>query len=483
VAVAGAGLGGLCLAQGLHRQGVDVTVYERDATFAGRPQGYRLHVDARAGEALRECLPPRLLTAFLATCGQASTRLTVVSERLRVLKELSTASGDADPYALESLSTSVNRLTFREVLATGLGKRIVFGAEVTGYHADDNGVLVRFADGDTTEADLLVGADRVNSAVRRQYLPEAEPADTGARCVYGNTPITPQALARLPPPLGAGFTAVIGGRLGMATGLVRFRNSPGQLNGVALSPAEDYLMWGLSGDRGRFPARLLGMSPVELHAMSADLILSWHPDLRALHAMAAVEETFAVRVRTSPAVPAWRPSRVTVLGDSIHAMSPAGGSGANIALRDAAELSRALTADHDVISAIATYETRMREYGYAAVAASAKTDADRGAMRNPVTSWLLRRLASGGAALRGAAGSIAYGEVPRWRQLGFERFSLSNVRSATGVQIRTNASRYAAVRLKSAPQPRYRGGSRAGWRGTGRLAANGAARTRRPTGR
>jgi 2-polyprenyl-6-methoxyphenol hydroxylase-like FAD-dependent oxidoreductase len=49
VAVAGAGLGGLCLAQGLLRAGADVTIYERDASLTGRRQGYRLHVDARAG--------------------------------------------------------------------------------------------------------------------------------------------------------------------------------------------------------------------------------------------------------------------------------------------------------------------------------------------------------------------------------------------------------------------------------------------------
>jgi 2-polyprenyl-6-methoxyphenol hydroxylase-like FAD-dependent oxidoreductase len=44
VAVAG---GGLCLAQGLLKAGVDVTVYERDARLAARRQGYRLHVDGR----------------------------------------------------------------------------------------------------------------------------------------------------------------------------------------------------------------------------------------------------------------------------------------------------------------------------------------------------------------------------------------------------------------------------------------------------
>jgi 2-polyprenyl-6-methoxyphenol hydroxylase-like FAD-dependent oxidoreductase len=399
VAVAGAGLGGLCLAQGLRRAGAEVTVYERDDGFARRRQGYRLHVDARAGLALQDCLPPELLAAFQATCGQASTRLTVVSERLRVLKEVTAGDPAADRYAPGTLSTSVNRLTLREVLATGLDGTIVFGSEVTGYEADGKSVRVHFADGREAEADVLVGADGVNSAVRREYLPAAEPADTGGRCVYGKTPLRPAALELLPAALDAGFTAVIGGRLGMATGLVRFRNRPEQLAGIRLSAAEDYLMWGLAADRGQFGVpdeRLLALSPAELHALSAELIRGWHPDLRALHAMADIEETFAVRIRTSPAIAAWQPSRVTVLGDAIHAMSPAAGSGANTALRDAAQLCRALTttADgDDITTAIGQYEHQMRDYGYAAVAASAKAEAERGTLRNPLLSWLYRRVA------------------------------------------------------------------------------------------
>jgi 2-polyprenyl-6-methoxyphenol hydroxylase-like FAD-dependent oxidoreductase len=399
VAVAGAGLGGLCLAQGLRRAGAEVTVYERDDGFARRRQGYRLHVDARAGLALQDCLPPELLAAFQATCGQASTRLTVVSERLRVLKEVTAGDPAADRYAPGTLSTSVNRLTLREVLATGLDGTIVFGSEVTGYETGGKSVRVHFANGREAEADVLVGADGVNSAVRRQYLPAAEPADTGGRCVYGKTPLRPAALELLPAALDAGFTAVIGGRLGMATGLVRFRNRPEQLAGIRLSAAEDYLMWGLAADRGQFGVpdeRLLALSPAELHALSAELIRGWHPDLRALHAMADIEETFAVRIRASPAIAAWQPSRVTVLGDAIHAMSPAAGSGANTALRDAAQLCRALTttADgDDITTAIGQYEHQMRDYGYAAVAASAKAEAERGTLRNPLLSWLYRRVA------------------------------------------------------------------------------------------
>jgi 2-polyprenyl-6-methoxyphenol hydroxylase-like FAD-dependent oxidoreductase len=395
VAVVGGGLGGLCLANGLLKAGADVTVYERDASLAGRRQGYRLHLDARAGLALQQCLPPPSLELFQASCARPSRRMTVMTERLRVLREL---NGDpaADPYAPATLSTSVNRRTFREVLARGLEHKIVFGCELTRYEAGEKQIRLHFADGRHAEADLLVGADGVSSAVRRQYLPAAEPADTGTQSVYGKTLLSGPVMDRLPAALNEGFTAVVGGRVGMATGLVRFRQPPQQLG---LSPAEDYLMWAVTADGGLLGVpddQLTSMDPASLHRLSGKLIKTWHPDLRALHALAEVDETFAVRIRTSPPVPAWPPSRVTLLGDAIHAMSPARGSGANTALQDAATLFRVLSAN-ETTAAVADYETQMRAYGYQAVAASSQAEAEMGARRSKLAFWLYRRLAKGPA--------------------------------------------------------------------------------------
>ena len=77
VAVVGAGIGGLCLAQGLIRAGLEVTVYERDAELNSGGQGYRLHIDA--GPALLACLPPDLYELCVATSGRPSTALTAPS--------------------------------------------------------------------------------------------------------------------------------------------------------------------------------------------------------------------------------------------------------------------------------------------------------------------------------------------------------------------------------------------------------------------
>ncbi|MCU7726301.1 FAD-dependent monooxygenase [Actinoplanes sp. KI2] len=396
VAIAGAGLGGLCLAQGLVRAGVDVQVYERDAGLAARRQGYRLHMDARAGLSLQKCLPPRLFRLFLATTGRPGTKVTVLSAQLRVLHE--TPGGpDRDPDDPATLSTSADRGTLREILAAGLADRIRYGRELAGHDQDAGGVTLRFADGSAERADVLVGADGVGSVVRRALLPEARLVDTGARVIYGKTLLDGAARRLVPAAMHNGFTAVTGGHLGLATGLVEFRRSPSDAAaalapGVRLSPAADYLMWGLSAQHDRLPAadsELAGADAATLHATACRAIRTWHPDLRALLAGAAVDETFFIRVRSSRRVPAWPPSRVTLLGDAIHAMSPARGSGANTALMDAANLCAALTGGTDLVPAIGGYEQSMREYGFAAVDASRQAEAETARRGSSPWLWLV----------------------------------------------------------------------------------------------
>jgi 2-polyprenyl-6-methoxyphenol hydroxylase-like FAD-dependent oxidoreductase len=73
VLIAGGGLSGLCLAQGLLKDGHTCAVFERDADLS-RKRGYYLHMNADGGEALRRCLPGDLFELYAQTSRQTPDR-------------------------------------------------------------------------------------------------------------------------------------------------------------------------------------------------------------------------------------------------------------------------------------------------------------------------------------------------------------------------------------------------------------------------
>ncbi|MFE1883789.1 FAD-dependent oxidoreductase [Streptomyces diastatochromogenes] len=379
MAIVGAGLGGLCLAQGLRRTGIDVVVYERDTGLDSRRQGYRLHMDGRAAQGLQACLPPDLYELFVATASSPSRQVTVVTKQLKQLHRVEFPEPDMSVPA--RVNTSVDRFVLRTILLAGLEDVVHFGKTFVRYEQKDTGggMRVLFEDGTEDIADVLVGADGAGSRVRGQYLPLARVRDTGDRALYGKTPLTDDIQARLPEMLWDGFAAVVGSRkLGMALGLVRFQERPADAAArlwptADFKDADSYVMWALSGKGGAFPAdeRMRALDGPGLQAVAEDLVRGWHQDLRQLITGAAPEETFFLSIRTSDPVEPWPATTVTLLGDAIHAMPPSRGSGANIALKDAgrlcAELTRAAEGGQELLEAIGRYETDMIDYGFTAV--------------------------------------------------------------------------------------------------------------------
>jgi 2-polyprenyl-6-methoxyphenol hydroxylase-like FAD-dependent oxidoreductase len=89
-------------------------------------------------------------------------------------------------------------------------------------------------------------------------------------------------------------------------------------------------------------------------------IKSWHPTLQTLIAASDPAEIFPIAVRVSAPCEPWPSAPITLLGDAIHAMSPAGGSGANMALLDAYLLCETLISiahgEKPLLQAIHEYE-------------------------------------------------------------------------------------------------------------------------------
>jgi 2-polyprenyl-6-methoxyphenol hydroxylase-like FAD-dependent oxidoreductase len=71
VLVIGAGIGGLALAHGLRRSGIDAQVFERRAAGGTELAGYGIHINAYGLRALEDCLPEANWQRFLAGSAPA----------------------------------------------------------------------------------------------------------------------------------------------------------------------------------------------------------------------------------------------------------------------------------------------------------------------------------------------------------------------------------------------------------------------------
>lgn len=383
VLVIGAGLGGLCLAQGLRKAGVEVVVYERDAGLAVRTQGHRIHIDSRGEQALRQCLPPSLYELFLATCGQPSKGVStfrIVDGHLQEAATQPFPEGDSEEFI--TVGSAVDRLTLRQILLAGLDDIVHFNKPFAGYEQqEDGGVLAYFTDGTRTAGDVLVAADGVSSRIRQQFLPHAQVFDTGMRWLGGKTLLTDEIIRLQPELMYETFAMVYGPHPAMMLGCVWFRTPPREAAaqfwpGLSFQHTEDYLMWGLLGRREQFPISdedLQAMDSADLQRTAVGLTNDWYPKLSPFTRRAEPEESFFLTLRRSVPFEHWQTSNITLLGDAIHVM-PANGSGANSALRDASQLSRSLIAvasqGTPLHQALHDYEVEMLRSGFSTVQTS-----------------------------------------------------------------------------------------------------------------
>ncbi|MCZ8514490.1 NAD(P)/FAD-dependent oxidoreductase [Paenibacillus filicis] len=402
VIIIGAGTGGLCLAHGLKRAGLAVGVYERDRTRTGGLQGYRVGISPDGSRALKKCLPPELFDIFVATCARAPRYFNMLTERQTEVLSLE-LSPDKDSVNSEK---SVSRMTLRQVLLTGLEDIVRFDKKFVRYEQRPDGkVTAFFEDGTSADGDLLIGADGTNSPVRRQLLPHAKLEDTGIVSIGGKLPVNERTKALLPHKVFHGVTMVMAPKAyGLILHAMEFKwDRNGIKHGIGGNDAEllsrwpgllydntrDYIMWGFWASRRSFPANPMDIKDGErLKRMVLDMTPGWHPDLRQLFAESDPSSLFTINIRTSVPVETWETTNVTLLGDTIHTMTPGKGVGANTALRDAALLCAKLLEVHDggkpLKQAVHEYEAKMIKYGFEAVLEFRKQMDDNTVMHKPV---------------------------------------------------------------------------------------------------
>src|SRR4051794_13264112 len=171
VVVAGAGVGGLTTALALRQAGIEAQVYEQAQDM--RQIGAGLHLWCNAVKVLQ-------------SLGVADT-LEQRSSEMKAAEFRSSGGGLLASWPQAEISAENNAPTLqvsREELSKVLSGfvsdgTIRTGRRVTEYQEADDHVDVRFEDGSTESADVLIGADGLRSMVRAQLLGDEPPREAG----------------------------------------------------------------------------------------------------------------------------------------------------------------------------------------------------------------------------------------------------------------------------------------------------------------
>jgi salicylate hydroxylase len=326
VAIVGGGIGGLTAAISLLQAGYDVQVYEQTRLLS--EVGAGINISPNASRIL-------IRLGLGDECARVAFRSPFFHQRRwddgRTLTKARLATEIEKEFGAPHLI--FHRGELHALLARPVPpERVHLAHRCVGVEQDGKTVRLKFENGTEVEADVLIAADGIFSAVRRALLGPERPR-FACRAYRG---LIPAEKVRDIPPESTAF-------LGPGRHFIHYYVSAGRmLNFVGHVEQEDWI-----SESWTEPGRVS-----DLRAAYA----GWHPQVQRV--IDAVDETFIWAVLDRPPIARWSYGRITMLGDSCHPMIPFMGQGGAQAIEDAAAITACLLkCGDDVEAALKLYET------------------------------------------------------------------------------------------------------------------------------
>ncbi|HVZ07687.1 FAD-dependent monooxygenase [Rhodopila sp.] len=324
IAIIGAGIGGLTAAACLRRIGVEVCIFEQARGFTRLGAGIQ-----QAPNAIRVLYALGLKDRLLAQAFQpdsndsrdydtgALTNSLPLGEAVRArhgVPYFLMHRGDLHAMLAELVPPEAIRLNHR-----------LMGLD----HNPDGTVRLRFTNGESAEADAVIGADGVHSIVREAMLGPEAPRFTG-RVAY-RTVFPTRRLNGLD-----------------VYPCIKWWGPDRHIVSYFVNPRRDELYFVTSTPEPDFSIESWS-SKGDLDTLRAAYDM-FHPQVRAILAACPDVHKWAL-VERDP-LPRWVEGNVALLGDACHPMTPYMAQGASTSIEDGAVLSRCLDGvDRDGVNA------------------------------------------------------------------------------------------------------------------------------------
>lgn len=308
VIVIGSGIAGLSAAIALRKVGIDVAVYERAPQLGEVGAGISLWANAL-----------RALDTIGAGDSVRRASLKMTRSEVRGRNGFKILMGFAAPDLERKIGVpDIVRMIHRADLVAALASHLPpgtarYGHECVGVDLRETGAAVRFQNGHTDAADVVIGADGIRSAVRAAVLGPDEARYSGYTCWRG---ICPRPAGVEPGYVGEWWGR--GRRLGITT------LTEGRVYWFATQNAPP---------NGRAPDE-------RAHLQSA--FAGWAEPAPTIFATTPADRIFRSDIIDRPPNRPWSNGRAGLIGDAAHSTTPNLGQGGCTAIEDAVVLARCL---------------------------------------------------------------------------------------------------------------------------------------------
>jgi salicylate hydroxylase len=332
VIITGAGMGGLTLAAALLQKGIDVDVYEQSSEL--REVGAGLWISANGSRVLEALGLKQAMEAINLPPQDRVVRFWKTGEE-RSVYNVGTNASKADHTLIQVLRAELQRVLYEAVEKLKPGS-VHFGVRAAGADTVNGRARLLLEDGGAIEGDVVVGCDGAHSRIRQSLFGPAPARYTGANAWRGLAP-----MSKLKPQHRKPLASTWVGPTAHVT------TYPVQRNGeqfVSFSAQVDSESWQTESwsERGELTEALKDFE-------------GWHQDILDLFINS--ENLFRWGLFVRDPLDTWVKSRVTLLGDACHSMTPYLGMGVNVTMEDAYVLARCLEqTPNNVEGALKRYE-------------------------------------------------------------------------------------------------------------------------------